>query len=130
MENRQLLQEIIGQLKEAGIRSSIFIETDAEMIRAAKETGTDRIELYTESYAVGFVSDKEAAIAPFVQAAKVANEVGLGINAGHDLSLENLKYFAGNIPNLLEVSIGHALISDAIYYGMGNTVKMYKNCLR
>ncbi|MCB0755797.1 MAG: pyridoxine 5'-phosphate synthase [Flavobacteriales bacterium] len=130
IENQKLLQDIIGQLKEAGIRSSIFIETDAEMIRAAKETRTDRIELYTESYAVGFVSDKEAAIAPFVQAAKVANEVGLGINAGHDLSLENLKYFAENIPNLLEVSIGHALISDAIYYGMGNTVKMYKNCLR
>ncbi|MCB9192389.1 MAG: pyridoxine 5'-phosphate synthase [Flavobacteriales bacterium] len=130
IEHQQLLQEIIGQLKEAGIRSSIFIETDAEMIRAAKDTGTDRIELYTESYAVGFASDKEAAIAPFVQAAKVANEVGLGINAGHDLSLENLKYFAENIPNLLEVSIGHALISDAIYYGMGNTVKMYKNCLR
>lgn len=129
IEHQQLLQEIIGQLKEAGIRSSIFIETDAEMIRAAKDTGTDRIELYTESYAVGFASDKEAAIAPFVNAAQVADEVGLGINAGHDLSLENLKYFAENIPNLLEVSIGHALISDAIYYGLSNTVKMYKNCL-
>jgi pyridoxine 5-phosphate synthase len=128
--NRSLLQDIIGQLKMAGIRTSIFIEADAEMIRAATETETDRIELYTESYAVGFSTDREKAIAPFVEAAKVANEVGLGINAGHDLSLENLKYFAENIPNLLEVSIGHALISDAIYYGLSNTVKMYKNCLR
>lgn len=130
IEHKQFLQEIIGQLKMAGIRTSIFIETDAEMIRVAKETGTDRIELYTESFAVGFPTDKKAAIAPFVEAAKVAYEVGLGINAGHDLSLENLKYFAENIPNLLEVSIGHALISDAIYYGLSNTVKMYKNCLR
>lgn len=130
IEHKQFLQDIIGQLKMAGIRTSIFIETDAEMIRAAKETGTDRIELYTESFAVGFPKDKEAAIAPFAEAARVANDVGLGINAGHDLSLENLKYFAENIPNLLEVSIGHALISDAIYYGMSNTVKMYKNCLR
>lgn len=128
--NQGFLQEIIGQLKEVGIRSSIFIETDEEMIRAAKDTGTDRIELYTESYALGFPTDPKKAIAPFVEASKVANEVGLGINAGHDLSLENLKYFAENIPNLLEVSIGHALISDAIYYGMSNTVKMYKNCLR
>lgn len=130
IRHQSLLQDIIGKLKHAGIRSSIFIETDEKMIRAAKETGTDRIELYTESYAVGFASDKEAAIAPFVEAALIAHEVGLGINAGHDLSLENLKYFAENIPNLLEVSIGHALISDAIYFGLSNTVKMYKNCLR
>ncbi|MBI1286312.1 MAG: pyridoxine 5'-phosphate synthase [Flavobacteriales bacterium] len=129
IKNRSFLQDIIAQLTDAGIRSSIFIETDAQMIRAAKETGTDRIELYTESYAVGYPSDPKSAIAPFVEAAQVANEVGLGINAGHDLSLENLAYFAANIPNLLEVSIGHALISDAIYYGLSNTVKMYKNCL-
>lgn len=129
IEHAAFLKEIITQFKNEGIRTSIFIETDAEMIRAAKDTGTDRIELYTESYAVGFPSDRAAAIAPFVEAAKVTNEVGLGINAGHDLSLENLKYFAENIPNLLEVSIGHALISDAIYFGLSNTVKMYKNCL-
>lgn len=130
IENQSLLQDIIGQLKSAGIRTSIFIETDAEMIRAARKTGTDRIELYTESYAVGYASDRQDAISPFIAAANVANEVGLGINAGHDLSLENLKYFAENIPNLLEVSIGHALVSDAIYLGMSNAVKMYKNCLR
>jgi len=128
--NQQLLQDIISQLKDAGIRTSIFIETNESMIRAAKDAGTDRIELYTESYAVGFPSDKEAAVAPFVEAAKVANEMKLGINAGHDLNLDNLEYFAENIPGLLEVSIGHALVSDALYLGMSNTVKMYKNCLR
>ena len=130
IKNRSLLQEVIGELKAAGIRTSIFIETDAEMSRAAKETGTDRIELYTESYATGFLNDRKAAVKPFVEAAEVANEVGLGINAGHDLNLENLSYFAQNIPGLLEVSIGHALISDALYLGMSNAVKMYKNCLR
>lgn len=130
IKNRSLLQEVIGELKAAGIRTSIFIETDAEMIRAAKETGTDRIELYTESYATGFLNDRKAAVKPFIGAAEVANEVGLGINAGHDLNLENLSYFAQNIPGLLEVSIGHALISDALYLGMSNAVKMYKNCLR
>lgn len=130
IKNQSLLQDIIGRLKDAGIRSSIFIETDAEMIRAAKDTGADRIELYTESYAVDFPEDKEAAIQPFVKAAEVANEVGLGINAGHDLNLQNLTYFAQNIPNLLEVSIGHALVADSLYLGMSNAVKMYKNCLR
>lgn len=124
------LKGIISGLKEAGIRTAIFIETDQHMIRGAKETGADRIELYTEKYAVDFPKDKVAAITPFAQAAKVAKEVGLGINAGHDLSLENLAYFSENIPNLLEVSIGHALVSDALYYGMSNTVKMYKNALR
>lgn len=130
IKNRSLLQEVIGELKATGIRTSIFIETDAEMIRAAKETGTDRVELYTESYATGFLNDRKAAVKPFIEAAEVANEVGLGINAGHDLNLENLSYFAQNIPGLLEVSIGHALISDALYLGMSNAVKMYKNCLR
>jgi pyridoxine 5-phosphate synthase len=100
------------------------------MIRGAKEIGADRIELYTESYASEFSAGKEKAIAPFVKAAELANEVGLGINAGHDLNLENLTYFKQNIPNLLEVSIGHAFISDALYLGMSNAVKMYKNCLR
>lgn len=130
IENQEFLQTVINELKSAGIRTSIFIETDAEMIRAAKQTGTDRIELYTESYAVGYPENKNKAIEPFVFAAKVANEEDLGINAGHDLSLENLKFFAENIPNLLEVSIGHALVADAIYLGMSNAVKMYRNCLQ
>jgi pyridoxine 5-phosphate synthase len=130
ISNAQLLTEIIDELKSVGIRTSIFIETDAEMIRAAKDTGADRIELYTENYAVDFSKNKEAAIEPFVKAAEVANKVGLGINAGHDLNLQNLTYFGQNIPNLLEVSIGHALISDSLYMGMSNAVKMYKNCLR
>jgi pyridoxine 5-phosphate synthase len=121
IEHQEFLKHIIGRLKNAGIRTSIFIETDEKMIRGAKEIGADRIELYTESYASEFSAGKEKAI---------ANEVGLGINAGHDLNLENLTYFKQNIPNLLEVSIGHAFISDALYLGMSNAVKMYKNCLR
>ncbi|MCF8464766.1 MAG: pyridoxine 5'-phosphate synthase [Flavobacteriales bacterium] len=124
------LKKIVSELQSAGIRTSIFISTDEKLMRAAKDTGTDRIELYTESYAVGFPVDKEKAITPFVRAAEIANEIALGINAGHDLSLENLSYFSQNIPNLLEVSIGHALISDSLYFGMSNAVKMYKNCLR
>lgn len=130
VEHADFLKDIISQFKNEGIRTSIFIETDEEMIRAAKDTGTDRIELYTESYAVEYPSDKEAAVKPFIAAANVAKEVGLGINAGHDLNLENLAYFNQNIPNLLEVSIGHALVANSIYLGMSNAVKMYKNCLR
>jgi len=130
LTHQTFLTEIIGRLKEAGIRSSIFIETDEKMIRNAVNTGTDRIELYTESYASNYAMDKEKAIKPFVEAAIVANEVGLGINAGHDLSLENLKYFADRIPGLLEVSIGHALISEALYLGLENTVQLYLNKLR
>jgi len=129
LEHASFLSDVIGQLKEAGIRTSIFIETDEEMIGAAKSTGTDRIELYTESYAKGFHRYRESAIAPYVRAAEVADQVGLGINAGHDLNLDNLRYFAQNIPGLLEVSIGHALIADALYLGMGNAIKMYRNCL-
>ncbi len=120
------LQEIIQVLKNAGIRTSIFIECNEALIKAAKETGTDRIELYTESYADDFMLDKERAISPFVKAATLAHELGLGVNAGHDLSLQNLKYFAHNVPFLLEVSIGHALISDALYLGLENSVRMYK----
>jgi pyridoxine 5-phosphate synthase len=126
IEHQEFLKHIIGRLKNAGIRTSIFIETDEKMIRGAKEIGADRIELYASEFSAG----KEKAIAPFVKAAELANEVGLGINAGHDLNLENLTYFKQNIPNLLEVSIGHAFISDALYLGMSNAVKMYKNCLR
>ncbi|MFT4980185.1 MAG: pyridoxine 5-phosphate synthase [Bacteroidia bacterium] len=129
IENQEFLKGIIERLKNAGIRTSIFIETDEEMIRAAQTTGADRVELYTESYASEFSAEKEKAIAPFVRASQIAEEVGLGINAGHDLNLENLAYFNQNIPNLLEVSIGHALISDSLYLGIGNAVKMYKNAL-
>lgn len=128
--HQAFLTEVIGRFKAAGIRTSIFIETDAEMIRNAVKTGADRVELYTESYASNYPINKEEAIKPFVEAAIVANEVGLGLNAGHDLSLENLKYFADNIPGLLEVSIGHALISEALYLGLENTVQMYLNLLR
>ncbi len=125
IKNKDLLIKIISRLKAKGIRTSIFVETDVEMIKAAAETGTDRIELYTESYAVNFPKNKEAAIAPFVKAAIAANEVGLEINAGHDLDSENLNYFAKNIPALVEVSIGHALISEALYMGLENTIQYY-----
>jgi len=130
IKNESYLKEVIATFQDAGIRTSIFIETDERMIRNAIKTGTDRIELYTESYATNFPKDKEMAIAPFIHSAKVANEVGLGINAGHDLDLNNLKYFARNVPGLLEVSIGHALISDALYLGLENTVQMYLRELR
>ena len=130
IKNEAYLKEVISEFHSAGIRTSIFIETDEKMIRNAVKSGTDRIELYTESYASDFPKDKEKAIAPFIEAAKVANEVGLGINAGHDLDLNNLKYFAENIPGLLEVSIGHALISDALYFGLENTIQLYLRELR
>ncbi|MEJ7610337.1 MAG: pyridoxine 5'-phosphate synthase [Ferruginibacter sp.] len=124
------LEEIISVFKNEGIRVSIFVDPDVNMIKAAKETGTDRIELYTESYAMGYgKGEKEKAIAPYIAAAETARDLGLGINAGHDLDLYNLKYFAQNIPGLLEVSIGHALIADALYYGLENTVQMYKRQL-
>ncbi len=128
--NQDYLREIISIFKKENIRVSIFVDPDAEMVAAAKDTGTDRIELYTESYAVNFAKgDKEKAIKPFIVATAQANISGLGINAGHDLDLHNLKYFAENIPELLEVSIGHALICDAIYLGLENTVQLYKRCL-
>jgi len=123
------LKEIISIFKEKGIRTSVFVDPKIEIIEGAKKCGTDRIELYTEDYATNYLSNKEKAIAPYVEAAKKATELGLGINAGHDLSLENLEYFAKEIPNLAEVSIGHALISDAIYLGLENTIQMYKRLL-
>ena len=129
-KNKAFLQEVISRFKEAGIRTSIFVDADEEMIYHARETGTDRVELYTESYASGYAAGREKAIAPFVRAAEAAVEAGLGLNAGHDLNLENLKYFNENIPGLLEVSIGHALIADALYYGLQNTIQMYKRLLR
>jgi pyridoxine 5-phosphate synthase len=128
--HKELLKEITKRLKALGMRVSIFVDPVVEMVEHAAETGTDRIELYTEAYASGYAKDREAAIAPFVKAAEAASRVGLGINAGHDLSLENLRFFHQNIPNLLEVSIGHALISDALYFGLENTVALYKRELK
>ncbi|MFI3294556.1 MAG: pyridoxine 5'-phosphate synthase [Rikenellaceae bacterium] len=127
--NCELLTSIISRFKAKGIRVSIFVEADPQMARAAAATGTDRVELYTESYATGYKEDREKAIAPFVATAKAAAEVGLGVNAGHDLSSENLEYFAKNIPNLLEVSIGHALICESLYLGFENTIQLYRRCL-
>ena len=130
IKNEAFLTEVIAEFKRSGIRVSVFIETDAGMIENAAKTGADRIELYTESFAHDFPAGKEKAIKPFADAALVANRLGLGLNAGPDLSLENLKYFAENIPALLEVSIGHALISDALYYGLENTIQMYLRQLK
>lgn len=124
------LKDIIAGFHRSGIRTSIFLDPDVNMIGHAYETGTDRIELYTESYARDFSSNREAAIHPFIVAAKEAQRFGLGLNAGHDLNLDNLKYFAENIPGLLEVSIGHALISDALYYGLENTIQLYLRQLK
>lgn len=130
IKNEAFLKEVIQEFQQNKIRTSIFIETDEAMIRNAAKTGTDRIELYTESYAKNFPVNNEKAIEPFIKAAIIANEVGLGINAGHDLDLNNLKYFAENIPGLLEVSIGHALISDALYFGLENSIQLYLRELR
>lgn len=129
IKHKDFLTRIIEQFHTHGIRTSIFVEADPAMVRAAKATGTDRVELYTEAYATGYPTDPAKAIAPFVAAAKAAQEVGLGVNAGHDLSQENLAYFAQHIPNLLEVSIGHALIADALYWGLENTIQIYRRCL-
>lgn len=125
IKNQNFLQDIIAIFKDKGIRVSIFVDPNPEMVEAAKTTGTDRIELYTEAYASNFNQDKEKAIAPYILAAETANKVGLGINAGHDLDLHNLQYFSQNIPGLLEVSIGHALICDALYLGLENTIQRY-----
>lgn len=125
IKNKTLLTEIITELKQEGIRTSIFVGTDLNLIEGSKEVGTDRIELYTEPYAKLYPIDAAAAVHPFAQAGILAQDIGLGLNAGHDLSLDNLKYFAENVPSLLEVSIGHALVSDALYYGLENIVQMY-----
>lgn len=129
VKNKSFLKEIIAELKSSGMRVSIFIDPDLKMIEHARETGTDRIELYTEAYAKNFPDNPGKAIAPYVDAAQLANKLNLGINAGHDLNLDNLDYFSKNIPGLLEVSIGHALISDALYFGLENVVQMYKRKL-
>jgi pyridoxine 5-phosphate synthase len=123
------LFDIIERLRSAGIRTSLFIDPDKEMIAAAAQTGTDRIELYTEAYARGFLLNPEKAVAPYAASAELAHALGLGVNAGHDLDLHNLQFFAENVPHLDEVSIGHALVCDAIYLGLENTVRLYKKAL-
>ena len=128
--NRSFLTEILGQLKEWGIRTSIFVGTDLGNLEEAASIGTDRVELYTEPYAALYTEDRERAIAPFVRAAEHALSLGLELNAGHDLSLENLAFFSSSIPGLSEVSIGHALISDALYLGLEETIRRYRSCLR
>ncbi|GAC1382677.1 MAG: pyridoxine 5'-phosphate synthase [Ginsengibacter sp.] len=123
--NKEYLIEIIKKFKAKGIRVSIFVDPDERMIKGAKETGTDRIELYTEAYAKDYEKDPKRAIKSYISAAEMAIKLGLGINAGHDLDLKNLKYFANNVPGLCEVSIGHALIVDALTYGLQNTIQLY-----
>lgn len=125
IKNHDYLKDMIAVFKEAGIRVSIFVDPDPRMVEGAAKTGTDRVELYTEGYATHYHQNRQQAIAPYAEAAKAAVDAKLGLNAGHDLDLHNLKYFAQNIPGLLEVSIGHALISDALYYGLENTIQMY-----
>jgi pyridoxine 5-phosphate synthase len=125
IKHQSYLKNMIAEFKSAGIRVSIFVDPNEEMIEAAQTTGADRIELYTEAYAIGYLENREKAIEPYIKAAEKANQLGLGINAGHDLDLHNLKYFSQNIPGLLEVSIGHALICDSLYFGLENTIQMY-----
>lgn len=129
VKHKDFLKEIIEKFHASEIRTSIFIDTNPDNIKNAQETNTDRIELYTEPYAENYILNREIAIAPFIKAAELAKKLKIGINAGHDLNLENLKYFSDNIPGLLEVSIGHALIADAIYFGLENTIQMYLRLL-
>lgn len=121
----RFLSDVVKELQRNGIRTSLFVETDLEQIERAAATGTNRIELYTEPYASRFETDPEKAIAPYIRAAHRANELGLGLNAGHDLNLDNLRFFKDHIPGLLEVSIGHALIADALYLGLEKTIQRY-----
>ena len=130
IKEKEFLIEMNDLFSSKGIRTSLFVDPEEKFIAGAKETGADRIELYTESYAALYRKDRSIAISPYIKAAQIASDLKLGINAGHDLNLENLNFFFSNIPNLKEVSIGHALIADALDYGMGNTVKMYLNALR
>jgi len=130
IKHREFLKDVISRLKDHGIRTSIFIETDTSLIEEAANTGTNRVELYTEPYAAMYPKDPKKAVDPFIKAAKAANECGLELNAGHDLNLDNLKYFIQNVPYILEVSIGHALICDALYYGLENTIQLYLRQLK
>lgn len=125
IRQEDFLREVIQSFQQAGIRSSLFMECDSRQLEAAARTGTDRVELYTEAYAQKYPTDPAAAVAPFAQAARVVQELGLGLNAGHDLNHENLRYFAAQLPGLLEVSIGHALIAQALYWGLENTIQVY-----
>lgn len=128
-DNMEFLSQLVDTFKEAGIRTSIFVDPDIDTVKAAAKTGADRIELYTKPYADLYPEDPEKAVAPYVEAAEAARRLGLGVNAGHDLSLENLAFFHSRIPFLSEVSIGHALICDALYLGLAETVKRYKSLL-
>ncbi len=128
--HKALLQEVVARFKGDGIRTSLFMAPDTELIGHAADTGADRIELYTEPYAAGYHTDRNAAVAPFIRAAQRAAELGLGLNAGHDLDLHNLRFFQQNVVELLEVSIGHALVCDALRFGMENTVQLYRRELR
>lgn len=130
LRQKAFLSEVIARFKGQGIRTSIFMGADADLIAHAAETGADRIELYTEPFAAGYAQDRDAAVAPFIGAARRASELGLGVNAGHDLSLDNLRFFTERVPHVLEVSIGHALICDALTFGMENTVALYLRELR
>ncbi len=127
--HRNFLTDVVGEFKNAGVRTSLFVGTDPLFIEQAAKIGSDRVELYTEPYASGYPTNREAAIAPFVEAARVARSLGLGLNVGHDLSLENLQYLHDNIPWIDEASIGHALICDALYMGLKATIEGYKKCL-
>jgi pyridoxine 5-phosphate synthase len=129
-KNQVYLTEVIQEFKRNGIRTSIFVDPILEMVEGAKKTGTDRVELYTEAFAFAYNLGNESAIVPYYKSAVLCNEIGLGINAGHDLSLENIKFFKENIPGLLEVSIGHALVSEALYLGLDNVVNMYLQKLK
>ncbi len=128
--NMEFLTGIVDTLREAGIRTSIFVGTDTDNIKAAAATGTDRIELYTKPYVDNYERNPEEAVAPFVEASRAAHRAGLGVNAGHDLNLENLEFFHKSLPYLNEVSIGHSLISDALYLGLAETIRRYKECLK
>lgn len=128
--NQQLLSDIVDEMRELGIRTSIFVDANLKKVEYAAKTGTDRIELYTEPYAALYPKDKEEAVKPFIESAKLAKKLGMGVNAGHDLSFENLNYLYKNIPWLDEVSIGHALIADALYLGLEKTIAAYKACLK
>ena len=130
IKNQNFLKKTIKKFKESGIRTSLFIETDKNMIMAAKETNTDRIELYTEEYARNYTKNRKKAIKPFIDAANLAAEINLDLNAGHDLDINNLNFFFSNVKKLKEVSIGHALICDALYFGLENTIQMYKRNLK
>jgi len=130
IRHRGFLQDVIGRLKEAGIRPSIFVDPVPEMVEGAVATGTERIELYTESYARGFAEGRaHEAVKPYTEAARLAHELGLGINAGHDLNMDNLGFFLAHVPHVAEVSIGHALVVEALWYGMENVIRLYKKII-